>query len=243
MPPSPPSTSRASEGEITRRTVTTIVGVVVGLMFMFGFGNVWSLALRLGVPAVVAPLVAPAVDLSVVGLLLGCRHLAIRNGTPDVRRRARWLLLFSSIATLALNVSGPLSAGHAGAAAFDAVGPVLLIGWSEVGPGLLHAINTADDRPARTAPVEASSGSLAPRMVCRPSERTTGRSDLLQQARQEDAHHRATYQRPISAEALRKRHASVRTSHGTWWPPSGMSTQRIPVPGRIVPASNRDRAA
>jgi hypothetical protein len=29
---------------------------VVGLTFMFGFGNVWTLALRLGVPPWVAPL-------------------------------------------------------------------------------------------------------------------------------------------------------------------------------------------
>jgi hypothetical protein len=33
--------------------------------------NVFNLALRLGVPVWVAPLVAPAVDLSIVGLLLG----------------------------------------------------------------------------------------------------------------------------------------------------------------------------
>jgi hypothetical protein len=47
------------------------MGAVVGLTFLFGFGNVWPLALRLGVPPWVAPLVAPAVDLSVMGLLLG----------------------------------------------------------------------------------------------------------------------------------------------------------------------------
>jgi hypothetical protein len=33
------------------QTVTVIMGVVVGLSFLFGFGNVLSLALRLGVPA------------------------------------------------------------------------------------------------------------------------------------------------------------------------------------------------
>jgi hypothetical protein len=47
--------------------VTVIVGVVVALTFCFGFGNVFALGLRLGVPMWVAPLVAPAVDLSVVG--------------------------------------------------------------------------------------------------------------------------------------------------------------------------------
>ncbi|MFE9745364.1 hypothetical protein ACFYOT_10700 [Saccharothrix saharensis] len=32
------------------RAVTVIIGVVVGLTFVFGFGNVLGLALRLGVP-------------------------------------------------------------------------------------------------------------------------------------------------------------------------------------------------
>ncbi|MEV4604978.1 hypothetical protein AB0K15_47500 [Amycolatopsis sp. NPDC049253] len=31
--------------------VTLIVGVIVALTFLFGFGNVFTLALRLGVPA------------------------------------------------------------------------------------------------------------------------------------------------------------------------------------------------
>ncbi|MFE1961500.1 hypothetical protein [Streptomyces sp. NPDC059479] len=50
--------------------MTVMMAAVVGLTFLFGFGNVWTLALRLGVPPWVAPLVAPAVDLSVMGLLL-----------------------------------------------------------------------------------------------------------------------------------------------------------------------------
>jgi hypothetical protein len=32
------------------RAVTVIMGTVVGLTFLFGFGNVLNLALRLGVP-------------------------------------------------------------------------------------------------------------------------------------------------------------------------------------------------
>ena len=56
------------------RAITVIMGTVVGLTFLFGFGNVLNLALRLGVPVWVAPLVAPAVDLSILGLLLGTRH-------------------------------------------------------------------------------------------------------------------------------------------------------------------------
>jgi hypothetical protein len=36
--------------------VSAIVGIVVGLTFLFGFGNVLALGLRLGVPIWVAPL-------------------------------------------------------------------------------------------------------------------------------------------------------------------------------------------
>lgn len=57
--------------------------VVIALTFLFGFGNVLNLALRLGVPMYVAPLVAPAVDLSVLGLLLGTRYLALQGASPN----------------------------------------------------------------------------------------------------------------------------------------------------------------
>lgn len=63
------------------------MGGVVGLTFLFGFGNAWTLALGLGVP----PLVAPA-----VGLLLGTRYLALHGARPEQLRSARRLLVFSS---------------------------------------------------------------------------------------------------------------------------------------------------
>jgi hypothetical protein len=66
----------------TREAVTMIMGVIVGLIFLFGFGNVLSLGLRLGVSGWVAPLVAPAVDLSVLALLLG-------DPPPSAARRQR----------------------------------------------------------------------------------------------------------------------------------------------------------
>jgi hypothetical protein len=44
---------------------------------------------------------------------------------------ARRLLLFASVVTLALNVPDPIVADEYGKAAFDAVGPLLLIGWAE----------------------------------------------------------------------------------------------------------------
>jgi hypothetical protein len=110
-PPDEFSSSSGSRGATVVQAVTVVMGVVVGLTFMFGFGNVLNLALRLGVPAWVAPLVAPAVDLSILGLLLGSRQLALTGATPAQLRPARQLLIFTSTVTLALNVADPLVAG------------------------------------------------------------------------------------------------------------------------------------
>jgi hypothetical protein len=114
----------ATEQAAIVRAVTVIIGTVVGLTFTFGFGNVLTLALRLGVPVWVAPLVAPAVDLSILGLLLGTRHLALHGATTVELRLARRLLIFASLTTLALNIADPIVTGAYGKAAFDAVGPL-----------------------------------------------------------------------------------------------------------------------
>ncbi|GAB2966992.1 hypothetical protein GCM10023080_031710 [Streptomyces pseudoechinosporeus] len=199
------------EQRLAFRAVTVIAGMVVGLAFLFGFGNVWMLALRLGVSAWVAPLVAPAVDLSVLALLLAIRYLALYGAPAAALRPARRLLLLSSLLTLALNVTEPLLVGAYGRAAFDAVGPLLLIGWAGVGPGLLQAIRGI--RAVATDAPRAPSGGPGPtggrlRSV-QPVELGIwgdgGGGDLLERARAEDARHWQTHRRPISAETLRKR--------------------------------------
>ncbi|MCP2198602.1 hypothetical protein LX90_002276 [Lentzea flava] len=81
-----------------------IIAAVVGLTFLFGFGNVLSLALRLGVPVWVAPLIAPAVDLSILGLLLATRYLALHGASVVDLRPLRRFTLFVSADSLALNV-------------------------------------------------------------------------------------------------------------------------------------------
>jgi hypothetical protein len=221
-PPNGGVAQHATDPATVVRTVTVIMGVVVALTFLFGFGNVLNLALRLGVPAWVAPLVAPAVDLSIVGLLLGTRHLALTGASPEVLQPARRLLIFASVVTLALNVAEPLVAGEFGKAAFDAIGPLLLIGWSEVGPGLLQAIGATSrvpvarevDRPEPA--VDADSDEGAPETGTEleedvPQQReeraVVGRTPeaLLAQARREDAAHRVAHQKPISADTLRVR--------------------------------------
>ena len=113
----------ASGREPAMQVVTVLMGVVVALSFMFGFGNVLALGIRLGAPVYVAPLiVAPAADLSVVALLVGTREFAVRGASAEQIRPARRLLMFSSVVTMALNIAEPLIAGQYGKAAFDSVG-------------------------------------------------------------------------------------------------------------------------
>lgn len=119
------------ERDSVLQLVTVIVGVIVGLTFLFGFGNVLAFGLRLGVSGWVAPLVALAVDLSVLALLIAIRQLSLRGASAEVIRPAQRLLLLSRFVTLALNVAEPLIAGEIGRAMFDAVGPLLLIGWAD----------------------------------------------------------------------------------------------------------------
>jgi hypothetical protein len=194
---------------------TIIMGTVIGLTFLFGFGKVLNLALHLGVPVWIAPLVAPAVDLSI----LGTRHLALHDATSEQLRPARRLLIFASIATLALNVADPLVTGAYDKAAFDAVGPLLLIGWAEVAPGLLQAITNITS-PASTAfdaeALNSGDGCRASHdHVGEPTpEETEGSTDaipevsahdeLLDRARRADAQHWTDYRRPISADTLRR---------------------------------------
>jgi hypothetical protein len=212
------------------QAVTAIMGIVVGLTFLFGFGNVLNLALRLGVPVWVAPLVAPAVDLSILGLLLGIRQLALTGATPAHLRPARRLLIFASTVTLALNVADPLITGQYGKAAFDAVGPLLLIGWAEVGPDLLRALTIArqpgDATLDEAKPVQAAFadkptavGQAAPESS-RDDTKADGASadgqsgrtasamvddDLLERARDANALHWNEHRRPISADTLRRK--------------------------------------
>ncbi|MFD2418989.1 hypothetical protein [Amycolatopsis pigmentata] len=206
--------------DMTVRSVSVIMATVVGLTFLFGFGNVLDLALRLGVPVWIAPLVAPALDLTVLGLLVATRHLALSGVDPGVLKPARRLLLGASVVTLALNVAEPLIAGHLGRALFDAVGPLLLMGWAEVGPGLLQAINTGTERPGESD-VSAQTSILLSMAKPAGEERSDrapvsekpGEDELLARARVEDARHWATCRRPISAETLRKRlHVSAARS-------------------------------
>lgn len=139
------------EDRITQRTVTVVMSVIAALAFVFSFGNVWALAVRLGVPRPVAPLIAPMVDLSVVGLLVGLRYLSLRGIPAGELKAATRLMHLCGLLTLALNVAEPVIARHYGRAAVDTVAPLLLLGWGQVGPQLLRHFHTV----TRPQPVDA----------------------------------------------------------------------------------------
>ncbi|WKU45936.1 DUF2637 domain-containing protein [Streptomyces sp. VNUA116] len=159
-----------NEPKITQRTVTVVMGLIAALAFVFSFGNVWALALRLGVPAPVAPLIAPMVDLSVVGLLVGLRYLSLRGIAPNELKSATRLMHLSGLLTLALNIAEPIAAGHYGRAAVDAVAPLLLLGWGQVGPQLLAHFHTTAAAPGSVSVPDPAD---APAPVGEPAVDTT----------------------------------------------------------------------
>jgi hypothetical protein len=180
---------------LTRRAVTVITAAIVVMAFAFSLGNVTRLCLDLGITAWIAWLVAPAVDLSVVGLLIGIRFLSLHGYSDDQLGKARRMLRFCGVLTLALNVAGALGHRQYGTALVDAVGPALLIGWSEIGPWMLRQVYAVCSTVAPQQPQREPATSVPPILP----------ENLLAQARQLDAEHRAATGKPISRDTLRAR--------------------------------------
>ena len=216
----------------TRITVTAVMGLIAALAFAFSFGNVWTLARQLGIPHPIAPLIAPMVDLSVVGLLVALRHLSLLGVDHAELRPATRLMHLSGLLTLALNTAEPLLLHHWGRAALDTVAPLLLLGWGTVGPTLLRHLHipltplapmpsreaasepeTAAPPPARTveaAPAAAhpspTSPAAQPEPPAAPRPLAPAVPDaLLNTARQVARQHHDQHGQPITADQLRAR--------------------------------------
>jgi hypothetical protein len=172
--------------QIIRRAVTAVVFAIAGLTFIFGFGSGLALGLLLGVPGWTAALVAPAVDLTVVALLVSLQYLRA-HGVKTRLVGPRLLLGFSGSATLAINTAHPLLVGSFGQAAFYAVPPLLLIGWSEVGPRLLAALHGTVPGPSQ--PVR--------------DEELAVSSELMERAKILDKTYKREHGRPITRDRLR----------------------------------------
>jgi len=180
---------------LTRCAITATTAAIVVMTFAFSLGNVTRLCLDLGITAWIAWLVGPAVDLSVVGLLTGMRFLSLHGYTDTQLGKLRRMLRFCGVLTLALNTSGALGHRMLGTALVDAVGPALLIGWSEVGPWMLRQIYTVCSPTAM--------GRSQPRLATRLPPSIP--SDLVVRARELDAEHREATGHPSRANADRAR--------------------------------------
>lgn len=197
---SPPNARRRSPATFTgpgtgiiRRSVTVVVFVIAGLTFAFGFGNGYAVGVMLGVPGWIAPLVAPAVDLSVVALLASLQYLRA-HGVEGRLVGPRLLLAFSGLATLAMNTAHPILIDDYGQATFYAIAPLLLIGWSEVGPKLLASLHGTVLGPSSVVP----------------DDRPAVTPELVARARQLNAEHRREHGRAITRDQLR---AGLRVSN------------------------------
>ena len=160
------------DGERAVRRFVTVLAVTVGaLCFLFSLGNVYQLAVDLELWVWIRPLVAPAVDLSLVALVVGIRFLARRGVSGAELRRPRLFMLAVGLAAWALNTAHAVAECDWGKAAFDSLAPGLLIGWAEVLPWFLRQFQAvthpagADSRPPvpiLTAPPPADDNTPIP---------------------------------------------------------------------------------
>jgi hypothetical protein len=159
--PGPLSPGSQEDGERgVRRFVTVLAVTVGGLCFLFSLGNVYQLAVDLELWVWIRPLVAPAVDLSLVALVVGIRFLARRGVSGKELRRPRLFMLAVGLAAWALNTAHAVAERDWGKAAFDSLAPGLLIGWAEVLPWFLRQFQAVTNPPAgapsRPAPVASA---------------------------------------------------------------------------------------
>jgi Protein of unknown function (DUF2637) len=188
MSTTPMEARPAATGAFARTTITVVMAVIAALAFVFSFGNVWALSLRLGVPRPIAPLIAPMVDLSVVGLLVALHHLAAHGTDPTHLRSATRLMHLCGLLTLALNTAEPLLARNYGRAAIDTVAPALLLGWGAVGPTLLRHLHTPAEPAGQHQPTMAPKAAAAlPAQQARAQATAPARPSLPAQARPENA--------------------------------------------------------
>lgn len=138
--------SRKNADTVERWTFRIVAFVLIAvplLVFFFSFGNVGILGVSLGVERQIAFLTGPAVDLAVAGCVIASSYLSARGWTE----RRLWPLhvaaLVLGLFMVALNTGGALYTHRWRLAAFDCVGPVLLIGWGSLAPWLWRNLTEA----------------------------------------------------------------------------------------------------
>jgi hypothetical protein len=138
------------------------------------------------------------VDLTVLALIVSIQFVRAQGITARLVG-PRLLLVFSGLVTFIINTARAVLEQQYGRAAFDAVAPLLLIFWGEVGPGLLGLLHTSGE----AATAEPDSAVTAVREN-QDGKRPAGPSaEVVLKARELDAAKRASSGRPISRDGLR----------------------------------------
>jgi hypothetical protein len=123
-------------------TTTLIAGLV---SFLFSFGNVRALSIYLGLPGYIQPLTSPAVDTTVVGLIIVIQWLATAGATKEQLKPLNNLLIGAGVMMMVANCAPSVILGWLattdeaagklyGKAVIEAFTPALLICWAHVGP-------------------------------------------------------------------------------------------------------------
>ena len=187
---------------LVRRAISFAVLVIAALTFAFGFGSGLSLGLKLGTPGWMAPLVAPAVDLTTLVLIVSIQYMR-SNGVTNRLLGPRLLLVFAGLTTIVLNIAVAVLEHHYGRAAFDAISPLLLLGWAEVAPGLLALLHGPRQAAGDHGEDSNSLSVSVPEDMDAAPQPTGPSHELGHGARELDAARRASTGRSIRRDVLR----------------------------------------
>lgn len=149
-----PRKNPADSRDFVERATFVIVGAVLGvvplLLFFFSFGNVGLLGTSLGVDHWIAFLTGPAVDLAVAGCVIASSYLSTRGWTERQLWPLHTAATVCGLVMILLNTGGAVYSTRWRLAAFDCVGPLMLVGWGLIAPWLWR--NLTEARRASAAP-------------------------------------------------------------------------------------------
>lgn len=168
-PSAPPATAARNGGAPARTSVPKLHGVMLSVLvlatvvtglasLLFSFGNVRNTLVDLGWEKWLASLYTPAVDVTVIALIVVGQYLVNAGIAPERLTQANRLLAGAGLAMLGANVAPSVISGYVhdhpadyGRAVADAVLPAILIAWSHTGPlliGLFAEIRNAAEAAA-----------------------------------------------------------------------------------------------
>lgn len=142
-----PRKNPADSRDFVERATFVIVGAVLGivplLLFFFSFGNVGLLGTSLGVDHWIAFLTGPAVDLAVAGCVIASSYLSTRGWTERQLWPLHTAATVCGLVMILLNTGGAVYSTRWRLAAFDSVGPLMLVGWGLIAPWLWRNLTEA----------------------------------------------------------------------------------------------------